>query len=96
MRMCKPFLRQLAAFVVFSSLLAVSQVYAQTTARVLPPSFAGHAATRTGAQTGSTDGLAGVPSGEVLKEYELVSVETQDYGGGNTAIVYKMKDPSGA
>jgi hypothetical protein len=94
--MCKPFLRRLAAFVVFSSLLAVSPMCAQTTARVLPQTFAGHAATRTGAQTGSTDGLAGVPSGEVLKEYELVSVETQDYGGGNSAIVYKMKDPSGA
>jgi hypothetical protein len=96
MRMCKSLPRRLAVFVVLSSLLGVSHVSAQTTARVLPSTFAGHASTRTGAQVGSTDGFAHVPSGEVLQEYELVSVETQDYGGGNGAIVYKMKDASGA
>ena len=62
MRMCKPFLRQLAAFVVFSSLLAVSQVCAQTAARVLPLELRrarGHAHWRAGAIDGRVGERAG-------------------------------------
>ena len=95
MYVCKFFARRFAALVLFSSLLAVGHVCAQASAHVLPQTFAGHSATRAGAQTQSTDGFT-VPSSGVLKEYELQSIETQDYGDGNNAIVYKMKDPSGA
>jgi hypothetical protein len=90
MNMGKPFLRLVAA-VFLVTFCAVAQ-------GVLPGSFAGRTGERTGAQLQSLDGFT-VPSASVLKEYELVSVEAQNYtgaGGTYKTILYKMKDPSGA
>jgi hypothetical protein len=93
MIMCKPSLRLVA--VVF--LFAFSTFWTSAQG-VLPGSFAGHAGEKSGAQIQSTDGFT-VPSANILKEYELVSVEAQNYAdasGTYKVVLYKMKDPTGA
>jgi hypothetical protein len=93
MHMRKPFSRLLAAVSLFAFITFCA--HAQS---VLPGSFAGHAGEKSGAQLQSTDGFT-LPSATVLKEYELVSLEAQNYtdaSGTYKVLLYKMKDPSGA
>jgi hypothetical protein len=93
MHMCKSLLR-LAAALFAVSLLAL----AARAQGVLPSSFAGRAGEKSGAQLQATDGFT-LPTASVLKEYELQSVEAQNYGDGSGAykvLLYRMKDPTGA
>jgi hypothetical protein len=93
MHMCKSLLR-LAAALFAVSLLAL----AAGAQGVLPSSFAGQAGEKSGAQLQATDGFT-LPTASVLKEYELQSVEAQNYGDGSGAykvLMYRMKDPTGA
>ncbi|MGA8037384.1 MAG: DUF6599 family protein [Candidatus Acidiferrales bacterium] len=65
---------------------------------VLPGAFAGQVGAKSGAQLQATDGFT-LPGASVLKEYELQSVEAQNYGdgsGGYKVLLYRMKDPTGA
>ncbi len=93
MHMCKSLLR-LAAALFFVSLFS----FTAGAQGLLPGAFAGHAGQKYGAQLQATDGFL-LPSQRVLKEYELQSVEAQNYGdssGAYKVLLYKMKDPTGA
>jgi hypothetical protein len=96
MDMRKPFLRFTALLLgSLSVFVCGGAVRAQG---VLPGSFAGRTGERSGAQLQSLDGFT-VPSASVLKEYELVDVEAQNYAdatGTYKVLLYKMKDPTGA
>src|ERR1700679_227578 len=96
MHMRKPFLRfTILLLLALVAALLGSAVRAQS---ALPGSFAGRAGVRGGAQLQSLDGFI-VPSAGVLKEYELVSAEAQNYtdaAGTYQVLLYKMKDPTGA
>jgi hypothetical protein len=95
MDMRKPFLRFSALLFLFAGVLTCGAARAQG---VLPGSFAGRTGERSGAQLQSLDGFT-VPSASVLKEYELGSIEAQNYAdasGSYKVLLYKMKDPTGA
>jgi|SRR5580698_907083 hypothetical protein len=96
MHMRKPFLR----FTTLLLLALIAAIFggAVRAQSVLPGSFAGRAGERSGAQLQSMDGFT-VPSAGVLKEYEFVSAEAQNYTdatGTYKVLLYRMKDPTGA
>ena len=97
MDMRKPFLRFTA--LLFLGVVGVLTCGGAARAQsVLPGSFAGRDGERSGAQLQSLDGFV-VPSAGVLKEYEIGSIEAQNYtdaSGTYKVLLYKMKDPTGA
>jgi hypothetical protein len=94
--MRKPFLRFTTVCLLGVCGLACSGVVRAQS--VLPRSFAGHNGGRSDAQLQSLDGFT-VPAASVLKEYELASIEAQNYtdaSGTYQVVLYKMKDVTGA